>query len=58
MLGEKKIQNMIEFFFPTVLAYPRNSHGVAHKRLLPQAISVIPDLRSNLDSHSTGFTGT
>ncbi|XP_022172106.1 patronin isoform X5 [Myzus persicae] len=38
-------------------AYPRNSHGVAHKRLLPQAISVIPDLRSNLDSHSTGFTG-
>ncbi|XP_050529806.1 patronin isoform X2 [Daktulosphaira vitifoliae] len=39
-------------------AYPRNSQGVAHKRLLPQAISIIPDLRSNLDSHSTGFTGT
>ncbi|XP_050439779.1 patronin isoform X2 [Adelges cooleyi] len=38
-------------------AYPRNSQGVAHKRLLPQAISIIPDLRSNLDSRSTGFTG-
>lgn len=40
-----------------VIEFPRNIHGVAHKRLLPQAISIIPDLRSNLDLHSTGFTG-
>jgi len=53
----KKVQTIIEFFLLVVIAYPRNIHGVAHKRLLPQAISVIPDLRSNLDSHSTGFTG-
>ncbi|CAH0752773.1 unnamed protein product [Bemisia tabaci] len=39
-------------------AYPRNSHGVAHKRCLPLTVSAIPDLRSNLDTHSTGFTGS
>jgi len=39
------------------IANPRNSHGVLHKRYLPQKISVIPELRSNLDIHSMGFTG-
>ncbi|XP_039278881.1 patronin [Nilaparvata lugens] len=37
-------------------AYPRNSQGVAHKRCLPQSVSAIPDLRSNLDAHSN-FSG-
>nr|CAD7426198.1 unnamed protein product [Timema monikensis] len=36
--------------------YPRNSQGVAHKRSFPQSISAIPDLRSNLGAHSSGFT--
>ncbi|KAK3922426.1 Patronin, partial [Frankliniella fusca] len=40
-------------------AYPRNSQGVAHKRCLPQSVSVIPDLRSNLSDISTpGFSGS
>lgn len=40
-------------------AYPRNSQGVAHKRCLPQSVSVIPDLRSNLsDVSSPGFSGS
>uniref|UniRef100_A0A1B6CT79 CKK domain-containing protein n=1 Tax=Clastoptera arizonana TaxID=38151 RepID=A0A1B6CT79_9HEMI len=39
-------------------AYPRNSQGVAHKRCLPQSVSAIPDLRSGLDSHSSGFSGS
>lgn len=40
-------------------AYPRNSQGVAHKRCLPQSVSVIPDLRSNLsDISSPGFSGS
>lgn len=43
----------------TGAACPRNSHGVAHKRSLPQSIAPIPDLRSNLLSVSApGFTGT
>ncbi|XP_057327646.1 patronin isoform X10 [Microplitis mediator] len=37
-------------------ACPRNSHGVAHKRSLPQAIAPIPDLRSNLSVSAPGFT--
>lgn len=37
---------------------PRNSHGVPHKRSLPQTITpVIPDLRSNLSMSAPGFTG-
>jgi len=40
-----------------VIACPRNIHGVPHKRYLPQTISIIPNLRSNLDTHSMGFTG-
>lgn len=40
-------------------AYPRNSQGVAHKRCLPQSVSGIPDLRSNLSDISTpGFSGS
>ncbi|KAK0179121.1 hypothetical protein PV327_007941 [Microctonus hyperodae] len=35
---------------------PRNSHGVAHKRSLPQSIAAIPDLRSNLSVSAPGFT--
>ncbi|XP_076245340.1 calmodulin-regulated spectrin-associated protein patronin isoform X15 [Calliopsis andreniformis] len=35
---------------------PRNSHGVAHKRSLPQSIAPIPDLRSNLSVSAPGFT--
>lgn len=38
-------------------ACPRNSHGVAHKRSLPQSITPIPDLRSNLSVSAPGFTG-
>ena len=41
----------------TGAACPRNSHGVAHKRSLPQAIAPIPDLRSNLSVSAPGFTG-
>ncbi|XP_076751769.1 calmodulin-regulated spectrin-associated protein patronin isoform X20 [Xylocopa sonorina] len=37
-------------------ACPRNSHGVAHKRSLPQSIAPIPDLRSNLSVSAPGFT--
>ncbi|XP_050456608.1 patronin isoform X6 [Cataglyphis hispanica] len=37
-------------------ACPRNSHGVAHKRSLPQSIAPIPDLRSNLSISAPGFT--
>ncbi|XP_029167787.1 patronin-like isoform X4 [Nylanderia fulva] len=37
-------------------ACPRNSHGVAHKRCLPQSIAPIPDLRSNLSISAPGFT--
>ncbi|XP_048508200.1 patronin isoform X5 [Athalia rosae] len=37
---------------------PRNSHGVAHKRSLPQSIAPIPDLRSNLSVSAPGFTVT
>ncbi|XP_020292949.1 patronin isoform X6 [Pseudomyrmex gracilis] len=37
-------------------ACPRNSHGVAHKRSLPQSIAPIPDLRSNLSDFTPGFT--
>ncbi|KAG5346370.1 PTRO protein, partial [Acromyrmex charruanus] len=37
-------------------ACPRNSHGVAHKRSLPQSIAPIPDLRSNLSVTAPGFT--
>ncbi|XP_036145008.1 patronin isoform X7 [Monomorium pharaonis] len=37
---------------------PRNSHGVAHKRSLPQSIAPIPDLRSNLSISAPGFTVT
>ncbi|XP_044012455.1 patronin isoform X4 [Aphidius gifuensis] len=37
-------------------ACPRNSHGVAHKRSLPQSITPIPDLRSNLSVSAPGFT--
>ncbi|KAL0132342.1 hypothetical protein PUN28_000256 [Cardiocondyla obscurior] len=39
-------------------ACPRNSHGVAHKRSLPQSIAPIPDLRSNLSVSAPGFTVT
>ncbi|XP_011869489.1 PREDICTED: patronin isoform X4 [Vollenhovia emeryi] len=39
-------------------ACPRNSHGVAHKRSLPQSIAPIPDLRSNLSISAPGFTVT
>ncbi|XP_018059324.1 PREDICTED: patronin isoform X9 [Atta colombica] len=39
-------------------ACPRNSHGVAHKRSLPQSIAPIPDLRSNLSVTAPGFTVT
>lgn len=40
-------------------AYPRNSQGVAHKRCIPQSVSVIPDLRSNLSDISTpGFSSS
>lgn len=38
-------------------ACPRNSHGVAHKRSLPQSVTPIPDLRSNLSVSAPGFTG-
>lgn len=41
----------------TGAACPRNSHGVAHKRSLPQSIAPIPDLRSNLSVSAPGFTG-
>lgn len=41
----------------TGAACPRNSHGVAHKRSLPQSIAPIPDLRSNLSISAPGFTG-
>jgi len=41
----------------TGAACPRNSHGVAHKRSLPQSIAPIPDLRSNLSVTAPGFTG-
>ncbi|XP_033208972.1 patronin isoform X3 [Belonocnema kinseyi] len=37
-------------------ACPRNSHGVAHKRSLPQSVTPIPDLRSNLSISAPGFT--
>ncbi|XP_026293230.1 patronin isoform X4 [Frankliniella occidentalis] len=50
--SERAQQNLKE-------AYPRNSQGVAHKRCLPQSVSVIPDLRSNLSDISTpGFSGS
>ena len=34
----------------------RNSQGVVHKRSLPQTVTTIPDLRSNLATNSS-FTG-
>ncbi|XP_051154754.1 patronin isoform X4 [Leptopilina boulardi] len=37
-------------------ACPRNIHGVAHKRSLPQSVTPIPDLRSNLSVSAPGFT--
>lgn len=39
------------------IASPRNIHGVSYKRFLPEKNSIIPQLRSNLDSDSTMFTG-
>lgn len=49
---------MNEYGAVTGAACPRNSHGVAHKRSLPQSIAPIPDLRSNLSVSAPGFTGT
>jgi len=47
---------VVLIIYVATAAYPRNSHGVAHKRCLPQAVTGIPDLRSSLsDNSSTGF---
>ncbi|XP_023247057.1 patronin isoform X2 [Copidosoma floridanum] len=48
--GDKAQQYLDEF--------PRNNHGVPHKRSLPQSVTPIPDLRSNLSMSAPGFTVT
>uniref|UniRef100_A0A8D8UT09 Patronin n=1 Tax=Cacopsylla melanoneura TaxID=428564 RepID=A0A8D8UT09_9HEMI len=37
---------------PLTEAFPRNMHGVAHRRCFPPPITGIPDLRSGLDTNS------
>ncbi|KAJ8672893.1 hypothetical protein QAD02_004154, partial [Eretmocerus hayati] len=49
--GEDRAQQYLD-------ACPRNIHGVAHKRSLPQSVTPIPDLRSNLSMSAPGFTVT
>ncbi|XP_011501000.1 PREDICTED: patronin isoform X3 [Ceratosolen solmsi marchali] len=48
--GENKAQQYLD------AACPRNSYGVVHKRSLPQSVTPIPDLRSNLSVSAPGFT--